>query len=134
MSLVEDNLLYYDEEIHHMLHNNEDSLLPSPVDADHSQDTESDHQDEGVSPTLDYGYPTPQLSEEEAQTINKCVEILRNKKNIFAGEELLLQAQALLSEPQSLLSRSSSSSSLVSESTSYEQEYRLPLPACRKRK
>ena len=124
MCHVEEHHLYQDEEI---LQNDEDFLLPSVEAAEHIQDEEQNPQDEIVSLSPDCGYQSPQLSEDEAHTIHRCVEILKDRKDIFAGEDLLLQAQALLSEPQSLLSRSSSPSSVISESTSSER-------VCRKRK
>jgi hypothetical protein len=73
------------------------------------------------------------LTEDEAKTINKSVEIIKRKRRIFAGEDLLFQAQALLSESQPLLPRSQSLPSGPALFSSGKRN-KENVPACKKRK
>lgn len=73
------------------------------------------------------------LTEDEAKTINKSVEIIKRKRRIFAGEDLLFQAQALLSESQPLLPRSQSLPAGPALLSSGKQN-KENVPACKKRK
>jgi len=73
------------------------------------------------------------LTEDEAKTLKKSVDIIKRKRRIFAGEDLLFQAQALLSESQPLLPRSQSfpaGPELLSSGKQNKENF----PACKKRK